>query len=1158
MSVRNTSLLFLLILILLTAAIVVGQETTGTILGTVKDPTGAVVPNATVVVTNTDKNVVIRTITTSAGGEFVAPLLPIGRYTLKATAAGFGTTVQTDITLNVSDKLTYNLVLKVGVAAEQVTVEAAAMQVEQQSATASALMSGTEVRELSLNNRNYEQLVALQPGVSYGGGDQLYVGVMNPNGDSNSVDFAINGARENANNWTIDGADNVDRGSNSTLLNYPSVDSIAEFKVLRGMYNAEFGRSMGGQINVITKSGETAFHGSLYEFFRNDVLNANNFFNKHWDPAEAPWVERQPLRYNNFGWTLGGPVMIPGKYNTERNKTFFFYSQEFRRIITSATSSPGVVPDAGMKQGTFLDPVCVQFDAEGACSLTGTSLPASQWDPAAAAYVKDWFSKISNPQNMEALTLISPLRNVYNYRQEMVKIDHVFGPRLTATFRYMNDSIPTEEPTGLWTGLNVPGLATTSTNAPGRNYLGRATVTFSPQFLMEAGYAYSYGAIVSRNIGLMASKNSPNIVNAIRLPYANTLGRVPNVWFDGGEWFGGFGNYDDFNRNHNIFANFTRVLGHHTLKFGALYNKYNKNENSGGSNNGEFGFTYTGLDATGVDPENPDTPNLGRLKFEQSWANFLLGNSLYFTQSSKDTVADVHQNQFEWFVQDEWRARHNLTLTFGLRYSLYRQPTDGHGILTNFDPKAYDPAKAPEIDPATGLIVPGGNPNYDPLNGIIIGGNWSQYGHKSPWGTAIASQTSSNFAPRFGFSWDPFGKGKTAVRGGYGMFFDSPTVGFVEDNAWVNPPFVSSINISNPKFSDPAQSGSVDVSLAPPPLRIGAVDWHLPYTQQWSFDVQHEIAPDFVLDIGYYGMKGTHLLGGINLNQVRPGVAQAAGLIGPGGEFPNGIPSEDLDLLNALRPYKGYSYMNAVEPWFSSNYHSLQIAAQKKFKGNSLVNVAYTFSKNLTTSPGDRWNAPQDSYNIKANYGPASFDRKQILTVSFVYQLPFLQAQQGAIGKVLGGWELSGIIAYNGGLPLTVNSGSNIDRSGQGMIVNDWNAWQALYPDMTCNPNSGAPHKLTAWFNTNCFSEVPDGQLRGGNERRGQIRGPGFGRWDLSLFKNIRFTERAHLQFRAEAFNVWNHTNFSGVDTGIGGEQFGQVTSARDPRNVQLALKFIF
>ncbi|HET8667184.1 MAG TPA: carboxypeptidase regulatory-like domain-containing protein, partial [Terriglobales bacterium] len=461
---------FVLAVIMLAFAVsAVAQEITGTILGSVKDPTGAVVPAASVTVLNTDKNAVIRTVKSNDAGEYVAPLLPIGHYKLTVAAPGFKTTIQKDITLNVNDKLTIGIVLQVGAQETEVTVEADALQVEQQTPTAAGLINGTQVRELSLNNRNYEQLVALQPGVSYGGGDQLYVGVMNPNGDSNEVNFSINGARDNANNWTIDGADNVDRGSNTTLLNYPSVDSIAEFKVLRGMYNPEFGRSMGGQINVITKSGESRFHGSLYEFFRNDVLNANSFFNNYYGN------ERPPLRYNDFGGTFSGPIFIPGHYNTDRNKTFFFYSEEVRRISMAATSSPGVVPTADEKLGNFANPVCVKFDIGGNCIATGTQIPTSQWDPVAAAYVKDVFSKLPNPQDVENHLLVSPLSNIYNYRQEMVKVDHVFSPKLSASFRFMNDTIPTQEPTGLWTGLNVGGVATTSTNAPGRNILGRVT-----------------------------------------------------------------------------------------------------------------------------------------------------------------------------------------------------------------------------------------------------------------------------------------------------------------------------------------------------------------------------------------------------------------------------------------------------------------------------------------------------------------------------------------------------------------------------------------------------------------------------------------------------------------------------------------------------------
>src|SRR5215831_3704248 len=323
---RNILGRLLLILAVLFSACAVAQNITGSIVGVVKDPTGAVVATAAVSITNTDTGVVVRKVKTDNNGDYSAPLLPIGHYSVIVEAQGFKKSTEQNIQLNVNDKLTVNVTLQVGATAENVVVEANPLQVELQSATATGLINGVQIRELALNTRNYEQLVTLLPGVSSSQAtDQLYVGNFSPIG-TNVVSFSIGGARTSENNWTIDGADNVDRGSNLTLLSFPSVDSIAEFKVLRGAYDPEFGRSGGAQVNVVTRSGTNLFHGTGYEFFRNDWLNANNFFNKRFtDPAKV--LPRPPLRYNNFGWNLGGPVILPG-YNGH-NKTFFFFGEEF-------------------------------------------------------------------------------------------------------------------------------------------------------------------------------------------------------------------------------------------------------------------------------------------------------------------------------------------------------------------------------------------------------------------------------------------------------------------------------------------------------------------------------------------------------------------------------------------------------------------------------------------------------------------------------------------------------------------------------------------------------------------------------------------------------------------------------------------------------------
>jgi Carboxypeptidase regulatory-like domain/TonB-dependent Receptor Plug Domain len=595
------------------------QEITGDIRGTVKDATGAVVPGADVTVTNTDKNVVVRTATTNQSGQYSASLLPVGHYSVTVDASGFKKSTRSGIELNVHDVLTQDFSLQAGSTTETVQVEAEPLQVQLQDAAGSGLINGTQIRQLSINNRNYEQLVALSPGVATGISDQIYIGVSNPAGTSNQVNFAVNGNRPTQNNWTIDGVDNVDRGANLTLLNYPSVDSIEEFKLLRGAYNPEYGRSSSGQITVVTRSGGSTFHGGAYEFFRNDVLNANTFANNGGGALNFKPTSRPKLRYNDFGGTIGGPVYIPGIYNTERNKTFFFFSEEVRRVITYSTFHSSEVPTPAELQGTFPKAVCLN----AACTATGTQVTSI--NPVAAAYIKDIFSKLNYGLLQSDNTFLFTAPNTFNARQEVYKVDHIFGPKLSVFGRFTNDNIPTVEQGGLFTGSNYPGVAVTHTNSPGKTFTAHATLTLSQTLLNEVGYGYSYGAVLSDPVGLGASKNSPDIKP--NLPFTSQIPRVPDITLTDGEGIFGFGGYRDYNRNHSIFDNLTKVVGRHSLKFGIAYNRYQKQENTGRSNNGSFSFSDSA--ASGVKGPSDGT-------FQQTFANFLIGNVSQFTQLNLD------------------------------------------------------------------------------------------------------------------------------------------------------------------------------------------------------------------------------------------------------------------------------------------------------------------------------------------------------------------------------------------------------------------------------------------------------------------------------------------------------------------------------------------
>jgi hypothetical protein len=1126
------------------------QEVSGSISGTVTDASGANVKGAVVTLANTDRGRTVRTLTTNGSGFYTATSLPLGTYTVKITAGGFKVESVTGLVLHANDALTVNRQMAVGSSEQEITVTADAVQLNLANGTQAGLINGTQVRELVLSSRNYEQLVGLQPGVAYTGADQIYIGNSNPSGATNVVSFSVNGARTSGNAWTVDGADNVDRGSNSTLLTYPSVDAIAEFKTLRGTYSAENGRSASGQINVITKSGSNSFHGSAYEFVRNDVFNANDVLNKLTTTPSGATKTTSPrslLRYNDFGYTIGGPVWLPHLYDGRQHGTYFFFSQELRRVITYKPVTLTGVPSLDERRGIFTKPVCASPNAAGKCTNSGTTtVPITS--TLAQGYLKDIYANVAAPDPTGTL-VTAPLRNLYNGNQQIARIDQQIGQKLNVFFRFINDAIPTQEPGGLFQGSGYPGVNVTNTNAPGRIYLGHATYVINPTLLIDGGYAYSYGALLSDPAGLALNANSPDIKPTLLFP--STLPRVPTLTFTNGTTIATYGPYRDYNRNHNVFVNITKTIANHTFKAGIDFNHYNKRENNASANAGSYGFT------------NGDLPaGSAAQSYQQAWANFLTGFVTTFSQASIDVTPSILVNQIEAFVQDDWKVTPRLTLNLGVRYSHFAQPTDGNHQLTTFDPSLYNSAKAPTMDKG-GLICVTGAPcaGVTPVTGVTlasaVSNGVSNNGVNSPYGDKVGASDNLNFAPRVGFALDVFGNGRTSLRGGYGIAYDSSLFGIYEQNIFQNPPYVNSPTVSNTSFDNPG-AVAANVNYSAQVIRATSPRFKTPYDQQFSVNLQQQLAGGVMAEVAYVGSVQTHLLGLVDINQAPVGAFAAAN---PG----TAVTSSNVSLLNPYRPYKGFSAINSVQPTFMGNYHSLQASARKEWKRNSLVVANYTWSHALTNANADRTGAPQISSNPAAEYGRAAADRRQMFNFNAVFALPFFYEQHGVAGHLLGGWEVSGLGYFNTGLPLNVTT-TGLDPAGVGVVFSS--SVSSGRPDQVADPNQGTAnnpiHNRQHWFNINAFTAVPSGQIRGGNAQRNVVQGPGWWRVDTGLFKNVNAGEHVHLQVRGEAFNLFNHTNADVISTAslISASGYsataGNITGYRDKRILQVGGKLIF
>ncbi len=1122
---------------------------TGTIQGVLVDQQGAVVPNARVTATDEAKQLVVREAVTGHDGHFYLRNLLPGTYTVRSEVAGFKALERTGLKLDQNQIMDLGAVtLQVGQTTESITVEAVVPLVETSTANKSFVISSRQVTELSLNGRDFQSLMRTLPGV-----------VSNDRSDfrlafNNTDAFNVNGLRGSNNNVFLDGTINTDVGANDGQYTQVSLDSVGEFKVQSGTFNAEFGRNPGILIAINTKSGGKDFHGTLYEFLRNNYFDARFPFDRT--------GTTQKLRFNQFGGNLSGPILLPKVSTRADKRLFFFFNYEGTRstrpiggtfvdlphpeLLTGNLSrlyrdqelrrSDGA--PTGFRVGQVFRPGTAVREAGGRIvggePYPGNIIPRSEWSRSAPAFLKviSFFdvSRAPGTPNVPE-TVRFPYQQQYGFKKDgkVARIDWAISSKMNFFWRWADDSQSESQDLGIFATLPSP-IFPQFRKKPGSSWSWNLVNVISPRVTNEFIFGYNR---LTQLVDVKSGAN-PDQYDRAKLgfvfqelyPDSNLRNRFPR--FNCGV---GSCNYSGFPAgwasDAKQFAwtdNFTVTRGSHTFKTGVFFNRNDNGQQPSWTDVTNINF--------GSNPENArDTGN--------SFANMLLGNYLSVNQSNGRFYGSFRFYGLEFYGQDSWKVNRRLTLEYGLRWA-YLGPTYtlGRFLQNYFDPRRYDPAKAVQIDTRPGVrqgsIIPGSG---DPFNGLI------EEGKGIPKG--FAEHRYNNLSPRFGFAFDPWGDGKTSIRGGAGIFYERIRQNVNNFDGLGNPPLT---------YNPTVYSGNLD-TLSPAliaggtrfPVSLSTFDGagQIPTVYSWSLGVQRELGRQTSLDVAYVGNLGRHLQYRRDLNQLELGTTLRPGVLAS----VNGT-------LNALRPYRGFTSVSFTEFGAISNYNALQLRVSRRFSQGLTGNFNYSWSRAMDELDTD---GAFIGYFLdrRREYGPAGFDRTHVVTIDYVYELPRLAKSGGLAGSILNGWQLNGITRFWSGPPATITSNGDPGTLGGG-----------VRPDYIGGPLSPDKRTEGQYFNLFAFARPQQGSL--GNTGRNTLRLPGINQWDLSLFKNTRISERVNVQFRFETFNTFNHTQWAGVNAGLSVPNpgtapteatrgtFGQVNSTRDPRALQFGLKLLF